>query len=162
MSFIKISSLQYVQDEQKNRRINLRRFKKQPLSAAIVQKSLEKSTRLQNDLKSHENRMLIISYEKTFTVDPVFNKQTNRVVAFGNDVSEQRRVSTTKHSASIIILGAVVSNGKKMTPVWLERRQSSRKVFHGLDRLLKNQIMSSNRTERRHIHGKECAGLIER
>ena len=39
------------------------------------------------------------SHEKTFTVDPVLNKQTDRVVTFEKDVSEPRRVSTTKHPA---------------------------------------------------------------
>ena len=32
-------------------------------------------------------------YEKTFTADPVFDKQNNLIVMFGNDVSEHRRVS---------------------------------------------------------------------
>ena len=90
------------------------------LSAAIVQKRLEGSIGLLNDLKNRENRLLIFSYQKFFTVDPVFNKQNDRVVKFGNDVSEQCRVPTTKHLASIMMLGVVASNGEKMPPVWFE------------------------------------------
>ena len=100
---------------------SLRRSRKPLLSAAMVQKRLERSTLLLNDLKDHGNRVLIFSDEKTFTVDPVFNKQNDRVVTFGNDVSEHRRMSTTKHPASIMMLGVVASNGEKMPPVWFER-----------------------------------------
>ena len=100
---------------------SLRRFKKPLLSAAMIQKRLDRSTRLLNDLKSHGNRILIFSDEKTFTVDPVFNRQNDRVVSFGNDVSNHQRVSTTKHPASVMMLGVVASNGEKMPPVWFER-----------------------------------------
>ena len=79
------------------RRKSLRRSKKPLLSAAMIHKRLERSTRLLNDLKSHGNRILIFSDEKTFTVDPVFNRQNDRAVSFGNDVSNHKRVSTTKH-----------------------------------------------------------------
>jgi hypothetical protein len=78
----------------------------------------ERCRRLLNDLKSHGNRILIFSDEKTFTVDPVFNKQNDRVVSFGQDVSKVRYVSTTKHPASVMMLGVVASNGEKMPPVW--------------------------------------------
>ena len=48
-------------------------------------------------------------------------KQNDRVVAFGNDVSEHRRVSTTMQSASIMMFGGISSNGKRKPPVWSER-----------------------------------------
>ena len=44
------------------------------LSAAIIQKRLERSTRLLHDRKHQRSRILIFSDKKTFTVDPVFNK----------------------------------------------------------------------------------------
>ena len=44
----------------------------------------------------------------------------DRVVTIGNDVSEHHRVSTTKHLASIKMLGFVASNWK-MLPVWFDR-----------------------------------------
>ena len=53
---------------------SLRCSKKPLLSAAMIQKRLERSTGLLNDLKSHGNRILIFSDEKTFTVDSVFNR----------------------------------------------------------------------------------------
>ena len=64
--------------------------------------------------------MFIFSYEKTFIVDSVFNKQTDRVVTFGNEFFEYRRVSTTKYPVSIMMLGVVASNGEKMSPVLFE------------------------------------------
>ena len=73
-----------------------------------------------NDLKSYGN-FLIFPDEKTFTVDPVFNRQNDRVVCCGNDVFNHQRVSTTKHPASVMMLGVVASNGVKMPPVWFER-----------------------------------------
>ena len=45
------------------------------------------------------------SDKQTFNVNPVFNKQNDLVKMSGNDVSEHRRVSTTKHSATFMILG---------------------------------------------------------
>ena len=41
----------------------------------------------------------------------------DRVVTYGNDVSEHCRVSATKHPASIMMFGVVASNGEKMPPV---------------------------------------------
>ena len=46
------------------------------------------------------------------------NKQNDRVVSFGQDVSEVRNISTTKHPVSVTMLGVVASNGEKMPPVW--------------------------------------------
>ena len=61
------------------------------------------------------------SDEKPFTVDPVVNKQNARIVSFGQDISELRNVSTTKHPASAMKLEVVASNGEKMPPVWFPR-----------------------------------------
>ena len=100
------------------------------LSAAMVHKRLERSTSLLNDLKNHGNRILIFSDKKTFTVvfnkqddlqQTVFNKQDDRAVTFGNDLSEYRRLSTTMHPTSIIMLRVVASNGEKMPLALLER-----------------------------------------
>ena len=46
----------------------------------MKQKSLERGNRLLNDLRNHVNRIVIFSDEKTFTVDPVLNKQNDRIV----------------------------------------------------------------------------------
>ena len=74
------------------------------MNAALVQNRLERGTRLLNDLKNHGNWILIFSDEKTFSDYLVCNKQNDRVVIFKNDVSEHRRLSTTKHSVSTIML----------------------------------------------------------
>ncbi|QQP53360.1 Putative transposable element, partial [Caligus rogercresseyi] len=48
---------------------------------------------------------------KTFTVDPVYNKQNDRVICFGNVSNVIRSVSKTKHPASMMMLGIVASTG---------------------------------------------------
>ena len=96
---------------------SLRLLKKPLLNRLIIQKCLERSTCFLNDMKNHGNRILVFSNEKRFTVDPVFNKQNNRVATFGKDISEICKVSTTKHPASVMMLGVVASNGEKMPPV---------------------------------------------
>ena len=60
--------------------------KKHLLIEATVQKCLEKSICLLNDLKNHENRIPIFYDEKFLPLDSAFNKQNDLVVAFGNDV----------------------------------------------------------------------------
>ena len=76
----------------------------------MKQKHLERSNRLLNDLKNHGNRIVIFS-DKTFIVDPVVNKQNDRIVSFGQDISELRNMSTTKHPVSVMMLGVVASIG---------------------------------------------------
>ena len=78
-----IFSLYCVQDGQNIERKSLRCPRKPLLSASMAQKRLEKSNSLLNDLKI-TGIEFIFSYDKTFTVDPVFNKQNNQIVAFEN------------------------------------------------------------------------------
>jgi len=99
---------------------SLKRLKRPLLTPAMVHKRHERCSRLLNDMKSHGNRVVIFSDEKTFTVDPVINKQNDRVVSFGQDISDVRYVTTTKHPASVMMLGVVASNGEKMPPVWFK------------------------------------------
>ena len=65
---------------------------------------------LLNDLEIHGNRIVIFSDVKTFTVDPVVNKQNDYIINFGQDISELQNASTTKHPASMM-----------MPPVWFPR-----------------------------------------
>ena len=85
-------------------------FQKLQLITAMIHKRLERSTRLLNDLKNHGNPILICFDKKNFTEDPVFNEQNDRFATFGNDISEHRRVSTTKHPAYIRMFDVVASN----------------------------------------------------
>ncbi|QQP52487.1 Putative transposable element [Caligus rogercresseyi] len=64
------------------------------------------------------DRVVFFSDEKTFTVDPVYNKQNDRVICFGNVSNVIRSVSKTKHPASVMMLGIVASTGDKMPPIW--------------------------------------------
>ena len=65
-------------------------------------------------------KVIFFSDEKTFMVDPVVNKQNERVVSFGKDISEVRYLSRIKHQTSVMMLGVVVLNGEKMSPVWFD------------------------------------------
>ena len=68
-------------------------FQETLFSAATVQKRLEKSTRLLNDLKNHNNRIIIYSDERAFMVDSVFNKHNDRTITLENDVSECKQTN---------------------------------------------------------------------
>ncbi|QQP48999.1 Putative transposable element [Caligus rogercresseyi] len=69
--------------------------------------------------KAHNgDRVVFFSDEKTFTVDPVYNKQNDRVICFGNVSNVIRSVSKTQHPASVMMLGIVASTGDKMPPIW--------------------------------------------
>uniref|UniRef100_A0A0K2UAG9 Uncharacterized protein n=1 Tax=Lepeophtheirus salmonis TaxID=72036 RepID=A0A0K2UAG9_LEPSM len=57
------------------------------------------------------------SYEKTLTVDPVYNKQNNLVVCIGKADNSIRTVTKTKNPASVVMFGVVASTGEKITPI---------------------------------------------
>lgn len=77
----------------------------------------ERCKRILANIKHNGNRV-IFSDEKTFTVDPVINKQNDRVISFGRTPPNMRSVSKTKHPASVMMLGIVASTGDKMRPIW--------------------------------------------
>eukprot|EP00096_Caligus_rogercresseyi_P012791 TRINITY_DN5471_c1_g1_i1.p1 TRINITY_DN5471_c1_g1~~TRINITY_DN5471_c1_g1_i1.p1 ORF type:complete len:230 (+),score=51.50 TRINITY_DN5471_c1_g1_i1:315-1004(+) len=79
---------------------------------------LDRCRRILSDLKHNGDRVVFFSDEKTFTVDPVYNKQNDRVICFGNVSNVIRSVSKTKHPASVMMLGIVASTGDKMPPIW--------------------------------------------
>ena len=60
------------------------------------------SKKILSNLKSTTGVITIFSDEKTFTVDPVFNRQNDQVVSFGEVSDEHRYMTTTKHPASVI------------------------------------------------------------
>ncbi|QQP40967.1 Putative transposable element [Caligus rogercresseyi] len=62
---------------------------------------LDRCRRILSDLKHNGDRVVFFSDEKTFTVDPVYNKQNDRVICFGNVSNVIRSVSKTKHPASV-------------------------------------------------------------
>ena len=106
------------------------------------------------------------------SVDPVYSKQNDQVLMFANEVSEYRRVSTTRHPASIMMLSVVASNGEKMLPVWFERGYRLthcrlRRSF-GDESSCIGSRRSLNNTLRLPTwrsactHGKYCAGLVGR
>ncbi len=97
---------------------SLCRIKHPLLTSHQQQVCLEHAKKLLNSIKNSLSRIIIFSDEKTFTVDLVFNRQNDQVVSFGNLADEHRYVSTTKHPASVMMLGLVASNGAIMDPVW--------------------------------------------
>ncbi len=101
---------------------SLVRQKKPMLTKKMQQNRFNRAKILLNNLKSAEKgRVIFFSDEKTFTVDPVFNRRNDRYIRIGKSaVQSCRYVSTTKHPASVMMLGIIGSNGKVMPPIWFE------------------------------------------
>ena len=82
---------------------DVRCSRKHLLTAAMVHNRLERSTRLFNNLNNHGNLFLTFPKKKTFTVDSTFNKQNDKVVTLGNDVSVylsvNNQISSLTHDA---------------------------------------------------------------
>ena len=68
--------------------------------------------------EEYGNRFLIFSDEKTITVGYIFNKQNDQVVTFANDVSEHRRLSTTKQPTSIMMHDVERGDRRGCSLVW--------------------------------------------
>ncbi len=102
---------------------SVKRTERLMLSHCQQEVCLERCKQILNDLKHKPDQVIFFSDEKTFAVDPVYNTQNDRVVCFGNDDNEELHyVSKTKHPASVMMLGVVVSTGAKMPPVWFLTR----------------------------------------
>lgn len=97
---------------------NLKRAKKPLLTAAMKQKRFERCNHILNDLKNHGDRIVIFSDEMTFTVDSVMNKQNDRIVSFGQNISELQIVSKTKTSGLCDDAWNRGIEWRKMPPVW--------------------------------------------
>lgn len=98
---------------------SLVRVERPLLTESIKMTHLQRCKALLNDLKKAKaNRVIIFSDEKTWTVDPVRNRQNDRYLSF-EDVDESvRTLTTTKHPASVMSLGFVASDGKVPPLVW--------------------------------------------
>ena len=94
---------------------NFLKLLKRPLPTFGLLNALRVIFLLLNDVKSHGKRGVLFAYSV------VNNKQNDRVVSFGQDISGVRYVCTTKHPASVMMLGVVASNGEKMPPVLFRR-----------------------------------------
>ena len=100
----KISKLTISRADRSQSGKSLKRLKKPLLTNGMIFKQKTRCKKLLNDIKSCGNRIIFFSDEKTFTVDPVINKQNDRVVSFGQDISSHLHSSTTKHPASLMML----------------------------------------------------------
>ncbi|XP_059079978.1 uncharacterized protein LOC131878096 [Tigriopus californicus] len=97
---------------------SLRKVQRLLLSKGHQEVRVQRCGRLLNDLKHHGNWAIFFSDKKTFMVDPVFNKQNDRIICFSKDQASIRNVTKTKHPASVMMLGVVASTGDKMAPIW--------------------------------------------
>ncbi|XP_059097951.1 uncharacterized protein LOC131892185 [Tigriopus californicus] len=84
------------------------------LSKGHQEVRVQRCGRLLNDLKHHGDWVIFFLDENTFTVDPVFNKQNDRIICFSKDQASIRNVTKTKIPASVMMLGVVASTGDKM------------------------------------------------
>ncbi|XP_040563657.1 uncharacterized protein [Lepeophtheirus salmonis] len=103
---------------------SLRMIERPLLSQLQRDKRLKRCKVMLNDIKhAPASRIIIFSDEKNFTVDPVFNRSSDRVVAFNVNrdmVKELRTIPTVKHPASVMMFGAIASNGAKMDLIWFK------------------------------------------
>ncbi len=82
------------------------------LTKRIKETHLQHCQALQNNLKGVAPHCIIISDEKTWTVDPVRNHRNDCYLSFGSKINVSVRTLTmTKHWASIMSLSFVASNG---------------------------------------------------
>ena len=82
------------------------------LKPAIRAKRLDRCQMLVNDLKSAPaTRVIILSDDKTWIVDPVITRKNDRYSSFGESGCS---LSKTKHAASVTSLGFVAFNGAVM------------------------------------------------
>jgi transposase-like protein len=101
---------------------SLVRVERPLLTPAIKLTHLQRCQGLLNNLKSaRAGRVVIFSDEKTWTVDPVRNRQNDRYISFGEIDETLRTLTTTKHAASVMSLGFVASNGIKMPLIWFPK-----------------------------------------
>jgi len=82
------------------------------LTAAQKKIRLERSKILLNWLKHNPSTVIIFSDKKNFTVDMAFNHKNDRFLS--KERSSVPPVMRTKHAASVMALGIIASNGKKM------------------------------------------------
>ncbi|XP_059094612.1 uncharacterized protein LOC131889507 [Tigriopus californicus] len=79
---------------------SLRKVEQPVLSKGHQEVRVQRCGRLLNDLKHHDDQVIFFSDEKTFTVNPVFNKQNDRIICFSKDQASIRNMTMTKHPAS--------------------------------------------------------------
>ena len=106
------------------------RRKKVPLiSKSGRLRRLERAKNLLNKLKEsgYPGRITFYSDKKNFVVDPVYNAQNDRYIAFYDDSDEEdeegdrpsaRYIARSKYPASAMFLGAVASTGEVSPPIW--------------------------------------------
>lgn len=102
---------------------SLRRIERPLLTEQMMEKRLVRVRILLNDLKhAPAKRVIFFSDEKTFTVDPVFNRQNDRFISvksMNNAMEDPRQyVRKTKHPASVMMLGVVASTGEMSPPIF--------------------------------------------
>jgi len=98
---------------------SLVRLERPLLTASMKVTHLQRCQGLLNNLKSAApGRVIIFSDEKTFDVDPVYNRRNDRYISFGVIDEDQRTITTTKHPASAMALGFVASNGIAAPLIW--------------------------------------------
>ena len=78
-----------------------------------------------------------------------------------NDVSEHRRESPTRHSALIMMLGAVASSGLQGNFCRLQKSFGDEDSSVDQEVHYESKVLT-NRGKRHGTHGKDCAGLVGR
>lgn len=92
------------------------------ITEAQKEKRLQRARRLLNWIKGPgAGKTIVFSDEKVFTVDPVGNARNDRrlVHSAAEEPAASSSVTRTKHPASVMVLGAVCSDGRKSPLVFV-------------------------------------------
>ena len=96
------------------------RRRRQLLSQRAKETRVKKGKMLLNWLKKHNSSTIrIFSDKKNWTVDQARNARNDRYLAYR--VEDVPPINVTKHPASVMMLGVVTSDGKKMPPYWFPK-----------------------------------------
>ena len=108
------------------------------LSATIVQKRPKRSIRLLNDLKNHWNRIVIVSDENTFTVEPAFNNQNHLGRKFWEYVSDhsKKKPYSEERKVTLSSLHVRVARCNLSNKVQLTKRHKKPNHFLMLQKLM--------------------------
>ncbi|QQP35032.1 Transposable element tcb2 transposase [Caligus rogercresseyi] len=93
------------------------------LTEDMKRKRLTRCKKVLTSLKGNSSIVKIFSDKKMFTVDQVYNRRNDRWL--GETTEEVQGVYRTKHPAQTMVLGVVVSDGKKMLPFFFKIRKET-------------------------------------
>lgn len=84
------------------------------LTERMKAQRLQRCKKLLKRFANGTHRAIVFSDEKVFTLDPVVNRQNDRILSqnIGTAIRDGKLAGKTAHPASVMVWGAITSNGK--------------------------------------------------